>query len=222
LKSKGNNKELPLHQTLHYRRLREIVTDLCRYESINVSDYNLFNAKAYRCVGDELKGKNVRVAAAGKTNNFSCFVGDNNYEVIEYPKKSNTKSYTGDYLVLIRNRSFDYWLFGTFSHTHDEEKSEKMKTFVERAEYFIYGKYYVLSAEGGIEINKDLNGRDCTFGANRFRYSYFDSFATRKKAYGVSIHQFLANKKGVGNEYNPNAVLDCRSVQIYKKKKKKK
>ena len=56
----------PLHKTVHWRNLRELITALCEYEHINLSEYDDKNIRCYRCFGNELKGKNVSYKTDGR------------------------------------------------------------------------------------------------------------------------------------------------------------
>ena len=73
--------DLPLHKTLHYRKLRTLLKLMCDFEQINLAAYDIFHMTAYRCFGDSLNGKNVRFNVKG--SGCSPFVSNKNHQ--EYP-----------------------------------------------------------------------------------------------------------------------------------------
>ena len=80
----------PLHKTVHWRRLRDLIQMLCDYEHINSSNYDLQNINCRRTVGNLLHGHNVSYDMCDSGRSY--FVTDNNYEVFEAPSRTNKKN----------------------------------------------------------------------------------------------------------------------------------
>ena len=53
------NNNLPLHKTVHWRRLRAILNQLCKYEELNKNDYDMEHITCYRTTGAEMQGENT-------------------------------------------------------------------------------------------------------------------------------------------------------------------
>lgn len=141
--NRNNYNETPLHKTVHWRRLKEIISEICAYEKIDTSNYNMNKITCYRTFGDEMKGPNVKYNIRGGT---SCWVSDNKYEIFEIPKLSNKGyAFTGNFIFIAHNVSFDYWLFGTMSVKLDMQDL-KVNHRVNESVYFnLYGKYLIAS-----------------------------------------------------------------------------
>jgi hypothetical protein len=208
---------LPLHRTLHYRKIRRLVSLLCKAEELNKEDYDLFNMRAYSCYGDTLNGKNVIYEVAAGTN-CSPFVGDNLYDVIEIPAKENKEPYTGDYLLLVQNKDFDYWMFLEMYHKFDIYTTRATNRIHESVRMIPQGKYSIsFDKNSVITVSKEERGFNCNFGGNRFRSEFFDQMNKRKQAYGLSAVDIL-NKICKREKNIPGSFVDNRAVKIYKKK----
>ena len=81
----GHNAE-PLHKRVHWRKIRKIYNSIAQHEGISLSVYNLEKIICYECLGDDLKGGNVRY---NNRSNYSPWVSDNHYEIFEAPNLNN-------------------------------------------------------------------------------------------------------------------------------------
>lgn len=204
------NNEVPLYKVAKFRRIRQIVNCISKYEKIDMSGYNLENIRCYRAHGSDLNGRNVKTNVKNRRH---FLVSNNLYEVYEIPHFSNSKArpYTGNYLVLFYNTSFDYYVFATMNH--DMTVKDNIK---ESTEYYCYGKYEVLKCDAsGVKLEKTIKGHDLSvgFGSNtKETPKNFDEMNVRKESgYGVNPKKILGlNHKRFtsGNAKNP----------IYKKK----
>lgn len=75
---------LPLHKTVHWRRLKEIIQLLAKLEQIDLKKFDLDHITCYRSLGIDLCGKNVQFKTKG---NNAIWVSNNHYDVFEIPSK---------------------------------------------------------------------------------------------------------------------------------------
>jgi hypothetical protein len=200
----------PLHKTVHWRNLKGLLADICRYEKIRLEDYDTNNIRCYRCFGNELKGKNV---SYNTQHGYSCWANDNNYEIFEVPKRTNNSAYkfTGDFLVLAKNTSFDYWILTKLRVTVNSSMEES-------AYYIPYGQYTVATNGKDSVIRKNIQGRDVIFGGNSYISATFDVVSTRKKVYNFKSQNMIAYKNNFKN--TPKNISGGDVVKIYKNNKK--
>lgn len=200
----------PLHRRTHWRNLREIITEIAVYEGINISAYDFDNGVCYECSGDELKGKNVTFATS---ENRSCWIGDNDYEMYEFPKLGNAqRPGFGSFIYLSHDTDYDYWTFGILQAMKSKRKYNADKVInTSSAQYCInpLGTYTVTYGHGDNSVKKIFDGYDSMFGLDVGRYDLFDQFGTRRRAYGGRRKK---SKKPITEKSN--------NVKIYKKKKK--
>lgn len=193
----------PLYKTVHWRKLRDIVSEVSSYEYINQASYNVNNIRCYHITGDELKGKNVRY---NLPDNYSCWVSNNHYEMYEIPALSNAKnSLDGNYLFLTHDLDFNYWIFGKMN-TYTSSNDSKVGVF-----YDVYGEYKISDNNKQLKVVKTVNGPDIRDGRSRSQGSYFDDLESRRKAYNSSSESLVArvcNNKhysaGGDDEYHQN------------------
>jgi len=102
----GNN-ITPLHQTVHYRKLRELIVKSTKKVGIDVSKYDLQNIRCYRTTGKDLMGKTIKFT--NLPYGRSTFVDDNSYEIYECPRTTNKHKFVGEYLVFYKDTSFGYY-----------------------------------------------------------------------------------------------------------------
>lgn len=200
----------PLHKTVHWRKMRNLLRILCEYENINYSLYDFESINCRRTYGDLLKGSNITCDIHDK--NRSYFVNDNTYDVFEIPKRGKKGQFYGSFLVLIHNTSYDYWLFGKMVCSLNRNESIRLKTVKDRYFYDILGHYSVCFGED-VSFTKTKRGNRIDFGVAS---SVFNNGFDRKKAYHTNDSEIL-NKIGFKN--NPNNLVDNKSVKIYKKKR---
>ncbi len=214
---KGN--EVPLHKRIHYRRVREAITELAEYEGFNPSDYDLENMKVYETIGENLKGKNVKYNI-GKER--SCWVYDNWYDFVEVPSiKNKPGSPYGDFLFFAYNSSFHYHLFGSMRVELNRSRSVQSEMLEEEVHFRNYGKYEIVFGAGTSDnrINKVEYGSLFDPGAPSDEHNFsFDSYNVRKLAYGKDRYDILSSL-GV-NGKNPNKISGSEPVKIYSKKKR--
>lgn len=205
----------PLHKTVHWRRLRDLIQMLCDYEHINSSNYDLQNINCRRTVGNLLHGHNVSYDMCDSGRSY--FVTDNNYEVFEAPSKTNKKnSVYGSFLVLIHNTDFGYWMFGTMKVSLNKEKSLSSKILSEKYFYNIFGHYNVTLSDNPT-FRKTRRGDNISFGDAE--NNLYCGCLGRKQSYHTSDSEIL-NKLGVNN--NAHRVSGGDTVKIYKKNNNRK
>jgi len=124
----GNN-ITPLHQTVHYRKLRELIVKSTKKVGIDVSKYDLQNIRCYRTTGKDLMGKAIRFT--NLPNGRSSFVDDNTYEIYECPRTNNKHKFVGEYLVFYKDTSFGYYGINIMNYNINiiDNKARKNVTF---------------------------------------------------------------------------------------------
>lgn len=145
----------------------------------------------------------------------SCWANDNTYEIYELPKKSNKSAYkfTGDFLVLAKNTSFDYWVLTTLKITLDSD-------FNEKAFYRPYGQYTIATSGKDMAVRKNMRGAKVIFGGKSMISAIYDAFNTRKKVYGFQAEKMMSFKRNF--KHNPASLSGGDVVKIYKKNKNSK
>lgn len=215
----GKNNDIPLHQRAHFRRVREVITEIANYENMNIQNYDLFNMRVYDTMGVAIAGTNV---SYNTDNGCSIFVEDNKYDIFEVPSKRNKKgSPYGEFIFFIHNTSFDYYMCGKMRVKLDEYSTKSRKTIVESAHYDNYGKYMITYEPNENNITKVEFGTEFGPGYNINQINYvFDSFNSRKHAFNTSQHKIL---RGLGlNILDPKKITDNRKVKKYGNNKRKK
>ncbi len=214
-----NDNGLPLHKRTHFRRMREIITEIAKYEGFNPNDYDLFNMSVYETVGENLKGKNVSYNIQG---DYSCWVKDNKYDMFEVPATWNKKgSPYGEFLYLAFNKSFDYYLFGKLDITLDTNASIRERRIVENVYYKSYGKFDITFEQNDNHINKVEYGSKFDPGVTSSEHNFdFDSYNSRKKAFRTDKYKILsAIDPSFRSTGDRNKIAGNQAVQVYKKKK---
>lgn len=203
------NKE-PLHKTVHYRKLRTILSNIVKIEK-NFINPNMFDDKhiiCYRTSGDNLVGNNVKFTNIHKSR--CCFVGDNEYEVYEIPYINNNQKtpFSGEFLVLCYNVAFGYWLLLRMT----ERFIVSNNVLKENIEFYSFGEYEVTNQEN-LSVKKVLNGNDCDRGNISFyNNDVFDKYRYRYYSYHI-------DKLGLIKKFDKKVVADNTAVKIYKNKK---
>jgi hypothetical protein len=213
---KGN--DIPLHKRIHYRKVREAITELADYEGFDINDYDLFKMTVYETTGENLKGNNVTYNVA---KGRSCFVFNNWYDVVEVPSKSNKPgSPYGEFLFFIYNSSFQYHIFGSMKVVLDVPRTRDTGMVQEYAHFKNHGKYEIVFGGGNSDnrIHKAEYGSNFDPGtvSNEHNFS-FDSYNSRKIAYKTDRYKILAFA-GVRNT-DPYKAVGNDAVKIYKKSK---
>lgn len=199
------NNKLPLYKVAKFRRIRQIVTSIARHEKINISLYNLEKIYCYRSHGRDLNGRRV---SSNVVDDRFFLVSNNLYEVYEIPNKSNTKPYTGQYLVLFYNTDFDYYILARMNHKVNISNG----TLNESANFYAYGKYDILSCNAqGVKFYKSEAGHKLNYGfgsKDKETPNRFDSLGVRKRnGYHIEEKEILGiNHKRFtsGNNLNIN------------------
>jgi hypothetical protein len=214
--SKGTG--LPLHERTHFRRMREVFTEIAQYEHIEIEAYDLYNMCVYESVGDNQKGSNVSYDTEG---NQSIWVFGNEYEIYEVPAKRNIKGWPyGDFLYIAYNTSFQYYMFGKMKVSLDKTRSVKTGTIVEDVHYEPYGKLTITFTKDKNLIHKEEFGYEFTPGVISSDHSFnFDKFNGRKLAYRWPTHKLL-KEIGVNGVLQKKITGDTK-VEKFKKNKKK-
>jgi hypothetical protein len=210
LMGKDNN----FHSKIHFRRLREIASEIARNEGVSEYDYDFFNMKVYETFGENLKGKNVSYDIVGSR---SCWVKDNKYVMVEVPsKRNNKKSPYGDFLFLALNNSFGYYLFGKMSANIDIQKSRQRKQLVESVHFEPFGRYEITFESYENNIVKVQTGYSFEPGLGSDSQTFnFDTYNVRKKTYGTSKEDLL---KIMGiNNFGSSKFIGQKDVQVYRK-----
>jgi hypothetical protein len=213
----GKNNDIPLHKRAHFRRTREVITEIANYEGINIHDYDLFNMRVYDTVGQNQAGKNV---SYNTDDGHSIFVEDNKLDIFEAPKKSNRTNYYGEYLFFIHNRSFDYYYLGIMTVTLDKNASKQTAQVKEKVYYKNYGKYTIIYSDYENYITREQRGYNFAPGYYPSSINYpFDSFNSRKHAYNTSNHKIL---RQLGFDItSTKKIVDNKVVRVNKKNKKR-
>jgi hypothetical protein len=210
----------PLHKRTHFRKIREVIIELAKYEGFNPREYDLYKMAVYETVGENLKGKNV---SYNIKNGYSCWVKDNKYDIFEVPSIYNEQgSPYGNFLFLAYNRSFNYYLFGYMEVSLN--KSETIRTrYVSESVFFKnHGKYDIIFETHDNHINKVEYGSNFDPGVESSEHNFdFDSYNTRKKAYRTDRYKIIKkidpNFRGTSD---PNKVVGKKAVSIYNKNKR--
>jgi hypothetical protein len=212
----GKEYGAPLHARTHWRRTREVISEIAKYERFNVEDYDLFSMVAYDTIGQNQKGKNV---SYNTHKGLSCWVLDNKYEIFEIPNLRNKKgSPYGNFLFFAYNSSFNYYVFGEMDVKLDGEETRRTKFVTENVHYEVYGKYDIVFTGRDNNITKQEYGAQFDPGMPSNEHTFtFDSFNERKKAFRTSAYKILKDL-GVSN-VAPNKVIGKGKVEIYKKNK---
>jgi len=214
----GKTNDIPLYKRAHFRRAREVITEIAKNENINIHNYDLFNIRVYDAFGQSVAGKNV---SYNTDNGRAIFVEDNKYDIFEVPKNTNVKdSPYGEFIFFIHNTSYDYYMLGILRVTLDEYATKSKKIVTEAVKYNNCGQYLISYEKHDNHITKAINGIDFDPGYLPSAVGYnFDSFNARKHSYDTSHHKILRNL-GLRIESTKN-LTDNKKVEIYNKNKKK-
>ena len=210
--SKGTG--IPLHERTHFRRMREVFTEISQYEHIEIDAYDLYNMCVYESVGDNQKGNNVSYDTEG---NQSIWVFENRYEIYEVPAKRNVKGWPyGDFLYIAYNTSYDYYMFGKMKVSLDKQRSLQTGNLVEDVHYEPYGKLSIVFTNSKNMITKDEFGYNFTPGVISSDHSFvFDQYNGRKLAYRWPKHKIL---KEIGvKEVIKEKITGLKKVKKFKK-----
>lgn len=219
---KASHNNIPLHKTLHFRHLREIVESLCDHEKLDKTKYNMRAMRAYKCFGKDLKGKNVSYKTNQGTTTTSCWVSDNKYDVIEIPTINSQNKFTGTYLILAKNQDFGYWIFGKMDVAIDIENTTKTNNIVENVLFEILGQYTLVLDDNKLScVSKITDGSACNFGSDLCKNVKFDQIGVRKKAYAVLEEDELNRILKKPGKFVKESLIDSEAVEIFKKKTKK-
>jgi hypothetical protein len=212
----SKNNSIPLHKRAHFRRTREVITQIAKHENVNINDYDLLTIKAYSTVGENLKGKNVTYNTA---NGDSIWVLDNRYDIFEVPSINNFKgSPYGEFLYFAFNDSFDYYLFGRMTVTLQKEETMRTRFITEKIYFDPKGKFDIIFEGNKNNVTKVEYGYNFTPGAHSSEHNFtFDSYNVRKKSYGLSRYDIL-NLLGIKTT-KVNKLVGSNKTPIYKDKK---
>ena len=201
---------LPLHKTVHYRRLRETITLISKNCNVDLSKYNLNKIRCYRTNGNDLMGGNC--SFVGISPNRSCFVHNNDYEIYECPRTTNKHAFVGKYLLFIKNTSFNYYMLIEMSYSISATNG-KTKTSIVYKPLVCCG----ITVSGSKTIIDILEKRYLELGVNLKTKA---SFNARSNAYSYNDTKYVEeNCKQFNNEFITNK---NEPVKIYKKNKKTK
>jgi len=204
-----NKTILPLHKTVHFRRLRELITEASKQANIAIDKYDMKSITCYRTNGKGLMGSNVsfRKINSGR----SCFVYDNNYEVYEIPCTTNKDKFTGDYLLLVKNVSFEYYLLVLMNYKIDLNGNFKTEIVYTPLVYF-----EAVLLKNNIKINNLNRGFYLNLGSNSNNKPA--DMANRFTAYRMSDASYIRNYY---QKYNKTRISNGNvAVKIYNKNKK--
>ena len=202
---------LPLHKTTHFRRLREVISELTKKANVNASKYNLENIKCYRALGKDLIGKNVLTLRTQRDR--CCFVKDNEYEIYECPSTTNqnTEKAIGEFLMIAHNIDFDYWLVVILNYSVNTNNG---KAYVDVKYDPRYNGVVRYMEKNEVKVQPFNHPMSLALGAND-NSIYFDSGLTRATAYSFFIQQHM-----VKNSKNNNSkIATNEKVTVYKNKK---
>lgn len=208
----------------HWRTFRGLAQSLCKIENIDISSYNFDDAYCYRTLGSEMQGSNVSYFT---NKEYSCFVGDNKYDIYEVPSKSSSSDKSllpieGEKLCFAYNENYKYWLFTDMEYYIDNDAVKNTLAFSDSASFSPYGVYFVdTTLDGSFKISKKYSGVNCDFGTiGSKRATTFDSIGSRKSAYKTSENKIVNHILGIKSK--KNAIIGKQKTKVYKKSKKKK
>lgn len=203
-----------LHKTTHWRRLREIIKSLARFEGVEdaLQNYNTNKIICYSAHGEQLQGENSEFFTKGGR---SCWVSDNSYDVYEIPKIGKEYKVEGEYYILVHNTDFDYWIFGKMTYSINRNETKRQGRLVDRVKFLPYGRYQVISTGRDFNITRTTKGKDCEFGFHHPKGS-FDTIGARKRAYRTSGAKLVGSI--IGRNQDMKTVKGGDAVKIYKKK----
>jgi hypothetical protein len=210
--------EEALHKRAHFRRIREVMIEIAKYEKFDTRDFNFFKIRAYSTVGQNLKGKNV---AYNIKDSASCWVYDNKYDFFEVPSNSNQEGWPyGEFLFLAYNKSFQYYLFGIMTVELDRGRTISTRYVTERVHFKNHGKFFITFEQYDNNIHKSEYGSDFDPGVPSDEHTFdFDSFNSRKIAYNLNSYKIIGkidpSFKGTSD---PNKIAGKNKVAIYNKK----
>lgn len=157
----NSDNSLPLHKTVHWRKFKEILKNLCNYEQINLNSYCTDNIICYTTTGDTFQGRNVNYK---NKNNYSCFVSNNTYDIFEIASKGNSQKNFGEYLFVAHNKNFNYWLFGKISDKLNVRKTKEQNRVIENVIIDCFGYYeIVFKSFNEIKIFKSISRDKTTY-----------------------------------------------------------
>lgn len=211
----ASNGQIPLHKTLHFRRLRELFEALCNTEHIKAENYDFFNMHVYECYGSNLMGRTVTCEGLG-SQGCSCWAPTEKYEIIEVPHKNNARNNpTGCFLFLAKNVSKGYWLFGGLDCDVDTKESKKKLALVEKSVYFPISTLDIQMDGKRFEFQILTNAARMKTYKNIQNYTY-DFNSARKKSYGTDRIKLL--EKICNTQLNTTNLIDKQAVKVYKKR----
>lgn len=212
--SEGDNMQektvLPLHETVHYRRLRETITLIAKNYNIDLSKYNLNKIRCYRTIGNDLIGSNCKFV--GISPNASCFVENNCYEIYECPCTTNKHAFVGKYLLFVKNASYNYYLLVEMDYSVSAVNGKARTNVI----------YRPIACCGmtvsGNKITIDKWSKNDLENGNNLKTNA--KFIWRSNAYNYNDTKYVEeNCKHFNNEFLTNK---NETVKIYKKNKKTK
>lgn len=184
----GQANTVELHKLVHWSYLKKLIKKVAHMNRINISEYDIHNIRVYEATGLTFQGSNVKT---NLKNNGSPFTVDNHFEIYEIPRKNKKVRYLGDFMFLVYNKGFDYWMSGIVNYGKDFEvvNFQFMKGF----EFITKGKDFKISHQWNIE-SELMPPTKTSF--------KFDRFNIRKRAYQVALpkpknSQFIDKKTPV-------------------------
>ena len=215
MKSKDYAQNLAFNNFVHFRKLRSILSKLCKYENKNLNYYDTRNIKCYQTIGDNMKAPTVKTKTV---DGSAIFVSDNRYYIAEIPNTRNKKdSPNGNFLFLAYNVSFDYWLFGEINVGKANNDS---KFYTESVVIKPFGCYKIALTETIDSFIKTAEGRNISYGAHTYTHKIFDIFEDRKRAYKKQLATSTAKKNN--QTYKGDKVFSSKKVPVYRKNNHKK
>lgn len=210
--------ESSIYDVLHFRKLRDLVRELCAKEGMNIENYDVFHMIAYRDVGSCFQGKNFCTIGPARTG-FSCFEPNQVYDFIEIPLKSNSSEIPsiGNFLLLARKTDGEKYIFGNLSVQLNKKRTLELKKVVQKIEFTPMGSFEsFINSDGKVSITKRTEASKITFsGITDFQNFYFDSEDHRIKAYKTNRRELFEMISG----NKTKNLIDSRKVKVYKKKK---
>jgi hypothetical protein len=210
----------PLHKRTHFRKIREVIIELAKYEGFNPNNYDLFKMTVYETIGENLKGKNVTYNIEGDA---SCWVKDNKYDMFEVPSLWNEKgSPYGEFLFLAYNRSFQYYLFGQMKTELNEYETKRSKYLSESVHFKNHGKFDIVFEKFDNHITKVEYGSKFDPGVQSSDHNFdFDSYNTRKMAYKTDRYKILKKiDPSFRGTSDPSKISGKDKVKVFNKNRK--
>jgi hypothetical protein len=204
---------VPLHKRTHFRRLRELLYNICKFDRVDTERYDFKHICCYQIHGRDLKGHDVSFKDwRGREYQKSFLLGNVTYDVYEVPSCSNTpRSPFGEFLVLMKCGAFPYWFLA------------RLDVNTSGADWTLYGKYDISltdrptfrkteMSDAVYRLDISWNQDDTSFDPLCVRYNSYNRGDSKQDSINKHIKNISVNKEKIANKND--------HVKKYKHKKR--